>query len=126
MAHLLTTRFKDLPFSSNSQLLVGDDLAESVINSVSRPANRSCIKSSNAEFLLTGVAIGDGSSMLVVVTVEHSLRTLALKPSIPERRQAVVFFLKFIVVVSLWIRAILFYEYVLVLSCNKQSEFWRS
>ena len=95
MAHLLETdRFNEFRFSSNddSQLLIGDDLAESMINSVSRPANRSCIKLSNAE-----VRLGDGSSSMMA---EQSLGELKLKLSIPGGDCTAVFFLRCIFLVG--------------------------
>ena len=73
--------------------MVGDDLAESVINSVSRPPKRSCIKISNAEFRF-GVV---GSSSMMVVMVELSLRTLAPKLSVQGEKQVVLLFLRCII-----------------------------
>ena len=66
-----------------SQLLDGDERAESIMSSMDLPARRSCMKSSNAEFRLTVLA-GDDDEEEVMgdVIVEESLRALALKLSI--------------------------------------------
>ena len=65
-----------------SQLLDGDERAESIMSSMDLPAKRSCMKSSNAEFRLTVLADDEEEEVMGDVIVEESLRALALKLSI--------------------------------------------
>lgn len=94
--HRFVAGLNEFWFSSDdSHLFAGDDLAESMTNSISRPANRSRMKFSNADFLLLDEAPLVGSRWTrESSTVEQSLRTLILKLSIAEGRHAALLLLR--------------------------------